>query len=774
MNAPAAGSIAPTAHRRGRFRYSNYRVHRTPAEGATNRPQRGWEHVISSWQRTRRTDANSGVATAPQPAPAWSPTSTPALPTPHPAELTAAGNLLFFTAYEPILKDGEPTRGLRRELWQTDGTAAGTQRVDDLALGQSSTEPAGLVADGPVLYFTAIAGEQRGYWKKDTREFGTQRAAVLPERSYPTPPITLAGSLAYVTHNGQLWVSDGTAAGTRSSGELTAGEPLSVHLQASRRAVVGNRLFLTVTQNGSDAALWSTDGTPQGTARLPVGLPNQWMSRPGWPDTGEPFPHAILGDRLVFAGIVPGRGLEPCISDGTVAGTQPLADINRAADTTFNGGQPGYGGELIAAGGIGYFQACTTNGLAEGKMCGWWRTDGTAAGTGTIDLQHRFQTLLGPLAGEMYAVAANQQPASLLRLNADGVTVAADIGNLRSLQPGRAAECDGRLYFAAGDEATGAELCVTDGTTEGTRLIRDIQPGSHTSNPDHLTALGTRLYFTAAETEYDSELWSSDGTAEGTVRVADIWPGPTGSNPQSLTPCGDRLYFIADDGRGLGLWQTDGTAVGTVPVGHLPAAERPHYAGTLTALGDVLYFTRRNAGRWSLWRSDGTAAGTAAVPLAPGLTIAPGLLAVCGGQLCFIGTGGSKSDSTDTGSQTAALWNTDGTPQGTVRLRELPAGADRVPPAVFRVADTLFLSLNEDPPQTDGSRIPLRPFRTLWMSDGSPAGTRRVADLIPNAATASPQPLGAAGDRFYFSADDGTHGRELWAFDLTPRPRSGS
>ena len=51
------------------------------------------------------------------------------------------------------------------------------------------------------------------------------------------------------------------------------------------------------------------------------------------------------------------------------------------------------------------------------------------------------------------------------------------------------------LYFAATDPMHGQELWRSDGTTEGTRLVRDIRPGRLGSNLKNLTAHQGRLYF---------------------------------------------------------------------------------------------------------------------------------------------------------------------------------------------------------------------------------------------------------------------------------------
>jgi ELWxxDGT repeat protein len=113
-----------------------------------------------------------------------------------------------------------------------------------------------------------------------------------------------------------------------------------------------------------------------------------------------------------------------------------------------------------------------------------------------------------------------------------------------------------QLFFRADDGVHGLELWKTDGTPEGTVLVKDLAPGSHDSRLHGLTAAGGTLYFGATDEVHGYELWRSDGTAAGTTLVQDILPGPAPSNPDQLTAADDgTLYFTANDGEhGRELW----------------------------------------------------------------------------------------------------------------------------------------------------------------------------------------------------------------------------
>lgn len=57
--------------------------------------------------------------------------------------------------------------------------------------------------------------------------------------------------------------------------------------------------------------------------------------------------------------------------------------------------------------------------------------------------------------------------------------------------------------------------------------------------------------------------------------------------------------------------------------------------------------------------------------------------------------------------------------------------------------------------------------RELWVSDGTLLGTSMVRDIVEGARGAEPRSLAAVGGWVFFSARDGVHGRELWVSDGT-------
>jgi ELWxxDGT repeat protein len=57
--------------------------------------------------------------------------------------------------------------------------------------------------------------------------------------------------------------------------------------------------------------------------------------------------------------------------------------------------------------------------------------------------------------------------------------------------------------------------------------------------------------------------------------------------------------------------------------------------------------------------------------------------------------------------------------------------------------------------------------RELWRSDGTGAGTALVYDATPGPNGSGPSDLTDVGGKVFFTAHDGVHGRELWKSDGT-------
>jgi ELWxxDGT repeat protein len=372
----------------------------------------------------------------------------------------------------------------------------------------------------------------------------------------------------------------------------------------------------------------------------------------------------------------------------------------------------------------------------------------------------------------------------------------------------------GLLYFSADDGVHGRELWRSDGTAKGTAMVRDIAPGSVGSNPDNLFDLNGLLLFVAHD-GFGSSMWRSDGTASGTYRLGPIEPvlrGDLLGDPDVAAVLGDNGFFRAAGG----LWRTDGTIAGTRRVKQVSESEwgvvvrvgarvvfgvgdsiwasDGSTAGTVMLMRHQFPHPIRSTGSRGffgrLWTTDGTSAGTHFV-IETNYDIF-GTSVTSNGKLFWGGPRDSTyrshtlwvSDGRATGTRVAKpggaspeyaevlvdvggvvffrsrnpqneLWRSDGTPAGTYRIAPVPFGDYRTR---LVVADTLFL----------------RGGDLLWRSEGSAAGTAVVPGLTPWARpNGYPLELAAVEGTVFIAAQDRAHGIELWKLPPTPASLTG-
>ncbi len=94
-------------------------------------------------------------------------------------------------------------------------------------------------------------------------------------------------------------------------------------------------------------------------------------------------------------------------------------------------------------------------------------------------------------------------------------------------------------------------------------MVKNIHPAG-SSNPSYLVNANGILFFSANNGTDGIELWKSDGTDNGTVLVKDINPSIGSSNPSYITYVDGAIFFVANDGiAGRELWRSDGTVSGT-------------------------------------------------------------------------------------------------------------------------------------------------------------------------------------------------------------------
>jgi uncharacterized repeat protein (TIGR01451 family) len=469
----------------------------------------------------------------------------------------------------------------------------------------------------------------------------------------------------------------------------------------------------------------------------------------------------------------------------------------------------------------------------------WWKWTAPGSGTVTIDtLGSSFSTLLGVYTGSqvdaLTLVASNNihfdfQPTPLSKVDFNAVAgttyyIAIDdewnggglVQFLLELTPTpylvKNINSDGNIgsfildinvfngiaYFSANTTASGNELWKSDGTSNGTVMIADINPGVDSSSSRNFIEFNNDVYFTAEdasgsmfwkyETLTDSlsvikeldvsnpvvfngliyfdagnAFWQSDGTDVGTIMVTN-----------NLTGCSEKvvidttMYFFADDGSlGCELWQSDGTSVGTVLVSDIntgPTGSVVEYiSNKLTILNNTLYFVADDGSGDELWKSDGTDVGTQQVKdINSGVNdsmFAGDTITVFNNELYFSADDGTGREP----------WKSDGTNAGTVLLKDINPDDIGSFPGDFKEFNGALYFYADDGLDFGSD---------LWVTDGTEAGTQMFQHIFDEPAECGPitcvfsingtgSSLAVVNGLLFFTGSSFNTGGELWATDGT-------
>ncbi|HXC54132.1 MAG TPA: ELWxxDGT repeat protein [Rhizomicrobium sp.] len=454
------------------------------------------------------------------------------------------------------------------ELWSSDGTAAGTHLLKDISPGFVNSNPQQLVLSGSEVFFTANDGVHGlELWASDGTAAGTQMVKDIKPGDGSSSLFGLTAVLGNAVmfsaddgvHGSELWISNGTEAGTVMLDDISPGALANSPPNSSSPfgfTTVGSNIFFQATTVGSGNELWVTDGTAAGThitRDIHPGNPDSDVNlQPGQGGA------VVLGSHIYFTADDGTHGSEVWMSDGTNAGTVILKDVNTGADVSSNPH------DLVTANGKVFFLA--DNGGANGTQL--WASSGVAGDASMLtNTQWNFslQTLVASGPDIFFTGFTSAAGTELYATNGGAVVLIDIAAGTTGSNPQNLTAFDGNVVFSADDgTGHGTELWVSGGSLGSTHMIKDINAGAGSSNPGNMTVVGSNLFFTATDATHGQELWISDGTTGGTHMVLDINPGVADGGIFNIKAVGSHVLFQANDGvHGSEDWVSDGTAGGT-------------------------------------------------------------------------------------------------------------------------------------------------------------------------------------------------------------------
>jgi ELWxxDGT repeat protein len=691
-------------------------------------------------------------------------------------QLTYVNGALFFTpgydnAYGP-------------ELWKSDGTAAGTMMVKDINPGSGGSLPSNLTSVNGKLYFSADDGNKISLWVSDGTFSGTKpvvnnNGVSLTQMKYR--PYQYLDVTPFPVINKVLYFNGFTANKGNELYKYNLNKPAegitlvkdivqgTLNSAPSNLTAVDSTLYFSVSDATNQQQLWKSNGTTAGTVlvkNMGAGSSNYFSN------------FAASNGLLLFSYYKASSGTELWSSNGTLAGTLVVKDIY----TGNHSSSPAY--FTYIGNNISLFSA--NNGTKGIEL---WHTDGTSAGTGIIkDINNTTTANSNPgtytavtLNNKYYFSATDNDGNNLYVSNgtSGGTNRIKGVNQGLSLNPTVLTIFKNAVYFAS-DSGGYKSIYKTDGTDAGT--IQLFSPGKtnlsvsmfaaqnylyvffHEIDSSYSelwvlnsasgswqkvqnvygsvgvgTTLINTLFFTGTDTAHGAELWTATYNPGSAQLLKDIYPGPTSSYPSAFVIYNNKLYFrVYDSSNTSYIYSSDGTKQGTK---RLHAGSDP-----IAQAGGKLYFNSSNASVGTeLFVSDGTTNGTKLLKdIYQGLGSSnPGFFTAVDSILYF------SAYDVNNGYE---LWKTNGTKKGTVLVKDIWPGTYSSTPQRLTSADgkLYFMAYIDNTYKL-----------TLFVSDGTNAGTKQVVDAGLNGVTVND--IKGGGDKLYINGYTYALGNELYA-----------
>ncbi len=579
----------------------------------------------------------------------------------------------------------------------------------------------------------------------------------------------------------EIWQSDGTTAGTELFVDFDAGDGQG----ASHISVYDDHLYFVSSATSDGLNLYRTSGTVDNIEKITYNLEQYNISAIAR--------YIVEGDDIYLAMINEEYGREIWKTNIDQGTTSMIGEVVPGPE------------DGIPSGFIWTIQNDLLFFTAETEEAGTelWISDGAPSNTRLIEdlyagMEGSEISTLIPVGSKLYFDADDKAVGQELRrydFEDEEIRLVSDINSSSSGSswPSDFYQLNDKLIFSAFVDCIGRELFSTEGSALSTTLLNDFLKGKEFGPFFYLQELNGKLYFPITNTfgTY-SAYWSTDGTMDGTSYAFDSAIGHE-DDFQFISILGmlkDRLYALAtvpEAEVGVALYSSNGSDEGTEFL-------KTIYTSVGTVSGSFLFYNLRdevlifevssNGLENGLWRTDGTAAGTF---MLQGGDFSK--FKVVDDNLYYL-----KRES----ATKRSFWKTDGTVNGITRISPDQAQFSVIDHidlngSIYFITEILGLvTMVKSDGTIDGIEDIESPIFN-WVSDMVTLGDQVIIsaetddegyelwvyDSVDNEwrqLVINPG-IGNSNfviegtvfeDKFYFTANDGVHGDELWVTDGTP------
>ena len=457
-----------------------------------------------------------------------------------PGGANGAWSMLAEMEDQMLLVSHPTTPGIGQEVYVSDGTTAGTSLLLDIESGSAGSDPVFVMQTADRVFFTAFQNGERAFWSTDGTTEGT---ILITDQSAPGPKFT-----SDISANDGVW------------------------------AVVGDHVYWVQEAGGGQFGnLWVSDGTPEGTHVVDGIIPESAGSR-------RASIYEVASGAVIISSWTP----EPDVRTFQYSFINESGEITElvteSVDTPVNELELGF--PVSTADGLTHFTiyhyTMSGNGaIASNQEFEVWTTDGTVEGTSvramlpgqTGPSQHAVpfghtNFHLFPVGNDLYFNLV------LFESGGDGGVHVLRGGETEAVRlnskfiTGEFAAVNGKAFFARENQ-----LWVSDGTPEGTSIVREFANGNGVGSdrPEEFTVANGQLYFKAMQlnTSGGFQVWVTDGTEAGTRWLGEGLGGTTDDDPIGLAANREGVVYFPFKTQDSGfnadfeLWKSNGSALST-------------------------------------------------------------------------------------------------------------------------------------------------------------------------------------------------------------------